>query len=60
VEFIKEIARIGCIVKQEIMRGALQFDKEIFLLKAQIIHRKICHQLRVVLGYSLFVIAYDK
>jgi hypothetical protein len=60
VEFIKEIASIRCLVKQEIVCGALQFETKIFLHKAQNIHNFFCHQLRVVLGYSLFVIPYDK
>jgi hypothetical protein len=30
VEFIKEIASIGCLMKQEIVCGALQFDTKIF------------------------------
>ncbi len=60
VEFIKEIASIRCLVKQETVRGALQFDTKIFLHKAQIIHRKFFHQLRVVLSYSMFIIPYDK
>lgn len=60
VEFIKEITSIRCLVKQEIVRGALQFNTKILLHKAQIIHKKFCHQLRVVLDYSLFVIPYDK
>ncbi len=60
VEFIKEVASIGCLVKQEIVHGALQFDTKILLHKAQVIHRKFCHQLRVVLGYSLFIIPYHK
>jgi len=50
VGFIKEFSSIGCLVKQEIVHGALQFDTKILLHKAQIIHRKFCHQLKVVLG----------
>jgi hypothetical protein len=59
-EFIKEIASIGYLMKQEIVRVALQFDTKILLHKAQVIQRKFCHQLRIVLSYSMFVIPYDK
>jgi hypothetical protein len=56
VEFIMEIASIGCLVKQETVHGVLQFDTKILLHKAQVSHTKLCHQLRLILGYSLFVI----
>jgi hypothetical protein len=56
VEFIKEVVSIGCLMKQETMRGVLQFNTKIFLHKAQVSHTKFCHQLRLVLGYSLFFI----
>jgi hypothetical protein len=59
-EFIKEITSIGYLMKQEIVHGALQFDTKILLHKAQVIQRKFCHQLIIVLGYSMFVIPYDK
>jgi hypothetical protein len=47
-------------MKHEIVGGALQFDTKILLHKAQVIERKFCHQLRIVLGYSMFVIPYEK
>jgi hypothetical protein len=40
VEFIKEILGIRCLVKQETMRGALEFDTKILLHKAQVSHTK--------------------
>jgi hypothetical protein len=37
------------------MRGALEFDT-----KAQVSHMKLCYELRLELGYSLFVVPCDK
>jgi hypothetical protein len=55
VEFIKEISGIRCLVKQETMCGELELDK-ILSHRAQVSHTKLCHQLRLELGYSMFVI----
>jgi hypothetical protein len=60
VEFVKEIAGIGCLVKQETMHGAFEFDTKILLHKAQVSHTNLCHQLRLEMGYSMFVIPCDK
>jgi hypothetical protein len=56
VEFIKEISGIGWLVKQKTMCGVLEFDTKILLHEAQVNHMKLCHQLKLELGYSLFVI----
>jgi hypothetical protein len=56
VEVIKEISGIGCLVKQKTMHGALEFNTKILLHRAQVSHMKLCHQLRLELSYSLFVI----
>jgi len=56
VEFIKEISGMRCLVKQETMRGTLELDSKILLHRAQVNHMKLCHQLRLELGYSMFII----
>jgi hypothetical protein len=58
VEFIKEISNIRCLVKQETVCGALEFDTKIFLHRVQVNHTKLCHQLRRV--ELLFVCHYKE
>ncbi len=38
----------------------LEFGTKILLHWAQVNHMKVCHQLRLELGYSLFIIPCDK
>jgi len=42
------------------MHGALEFNTKILLHRVQVSNMKLCHRLRLELGYSLFIIPCDK